>query len=79
MVHTIQVSDGETMVKLLRDQVRRYTHTQSYLLIINDRHAASFFFQVIIQVGEELDGAVTVRTGASEKPVPCPVQYVQEV
>jgi len=37
------------------------------------------FKQVIIQVGEELEGSIQVRTGVGEKTVLCPTQYVQDV
>lgn len=36
--------------------------------------------QVVIQMGEEIDGLIKVRTSNSnEKPITCPVHYTQEV
>ncbi|XP_053206533.1 uncharacterized protein LOC128390796 isoform X2 [Panonychus citri] len=35
--------------------------------------------QIIIQVGEELDGIVMIRTGMSDKAISCPAKYVAEV
>ncbi|XP_067135891.1 protein vav isoform X4 [Centruroides vittatus] len=54
VTHTVQVTDGENGVKLLRDQI-------------------------VIQVGEEIEGMVTIRTGTSEKIFTCPLKYLQDV
>ncbi|XP_023227912.1 uncharacterized protein LOC111628370 [Centruroides sculpturatus] len=54
VTHTVQVTDGENGVKLLRDQI-------------------------VIQVGEEIEGMVTIRTGTTEKIFTCPLKYLQDV
>ncbi|XP_015786393.1 uncharacterized protein LOC107363641 isoform X8 [Tetranychus urticae] len=35
--------------------------------------------QIIIQVGDEIDGIVMIRTGMSDKTISCPAKYVAEV
>ncbi|XP_054717614.1 uncharacterized protein LOC129227009 [Uloborus diversus] len=35
--------------------------------------------QIVIQIGDEKDGIVIVRTGANEKSYPCPIKYLKEV
>ncbi|XP_076353543.1 SH3 and cysteine-rich domain-containing protein isoform X7 [Tachypleus tridentatus] len=54
VIHSIQLSNGESEVKLLRDQI-------------------------VIQMGEEVGGMVSVRTGTGAKSLSCPLKYVQEV
>ncbi|XP_075731573.1 SH3 and cysteine-rich domain-containing protein isoform X6 [Rhipicephalus microplus] len=35
--------------------------------------------QIVIQVADEMDGKVLVRTGLGDKALPCPLKYLQEV
>ncbi|XP_077500248.1 SH3 and cysteine-rich domain-containing protein isoform X4 [Amblyomma americanum] len=35
--------------------------------------------QIVIQVADEMDGKVLVRTGMGDKALPCPLKYLQEV
>ncbi|XP_064476950.1 uncharacterized protein LOC135390906 isoform X2 [Ornithodoros turicata] len=35
--------------------------------------------QIVIQVGDEADGKVLVRTGLGDKGLPCPIKYLQEI
>ncbi|CAN8004526.1 unnamed protein product, partial [Ixodes hexagonus] len=35
--------------------------------------------QIVIQVGDEMEGKVLVRTGLGDKALPCPLKYLQEV
>ncbi|EEC02528.1 stac, putative [Ixodes scapularis] len=35
--------------------------------------------QIVIQVGDEIEGKVLVRTGLGDKALPCPLKYLQEV
>ncbi|XP_066994255.2 SH3 and cysteine-rich domain-containing protein 3 isoform X5 [Anabrus simplex] len=53
VTHNLQVSDGDSGLMLLRDQI-------------------------VIQVGEELDGMVMIRSGDSRQGV-CPLKFLQEV
>ncbi|KPM11053.1 SH3 domain containing protein 6 [Sarcoptes scabiei] len=54
VIHTVQLTDGEFAIKLLREQI-------------------------VIQVSEELNGIIMVRTGTNDKIVPCPSKYLQEI
>lgn len=53
MIFNPQVSDGDTGMMLLRDQI-------------------------VIQVGEEVDGMMLIRSGDNRQAV-CPVKFLQEV
>ncbi|XP_022816040.1 uncharacterized protein LOC111349244 isoform X3 [Spodoptera litura] len=53
VTHNLQVSDGDTGMMLLRDQI-------------------------VIQVGEEVDGMMLIRSGDNRQAV-CPVKFLQEV
>ncbi|RWS06374.1 hypothetical protein B4U79_08949, partial [Dinothrombium tinctorium] len=33
---------------------------------------------IVIQVGEEIDGTIMVRTATSDMPIPCPIKYTKE-
>ncbi|CAG2171735.1 unnamed protein product [Oppiella nova] len=35
--------------------------------------------QIVIQVVEEVDGIIMIRTGINDKIVPCPIKYLQEI
>lgn len=35
--------------------------------------------QIVIQVAEEVNGIIMVRTGTNDKIVPCPSKYLQEI
>ncbi|KAG8197102.1 hypothetical protein JTE90_004363 [Oedothorax gibbosus] len=35
--------------------------------------------QIVIQIGDEKDGLVIIRTGANDKTYPCPLKYLKEV
>ncbi|RWS22722.1 hypothetical protein B4U80_03149 [Leptotrombidium deliense] len=37
------------------------------------------YFPVVIEVADEVDGTVMVRTATNDKPISCPVKYTQEV
>ena len=88
VTHNLQVTDGaENGLKLLRDQVSvtvvgftlhsfefEYCR-QTYINIIM---SLSFASQIVIQIGEELDGMVTIRNGENKQGV-CPLRYLQEV
>ncbi|KAH8034963.1 hypothetical protein HPB51_003804 [Rhipicephalus microplus] len=79
VLHSIQVMDGQEPVKLLRDQLRLGTH-QSIQNYGNASHCiSSFSSQIVIQVADEMDGKVLVRTGLGDKALPCPLKYLQEV
>ena len=38
-----------------------------------------YIFQIVIQVGDEKDGVVLVRTGANDKKYACPIKYLKEI
>lgn len=47
-----------------------------------DRYVSNvnaFLFQIVIQVGEEKDGVVLIRTGANDKKYACPIKYLKEI
>ncbi|GFR21987.1 uncharacterized protein TNCT_428461, partial [Trichonephila clavata] len=35
--------------------------------------------QIVIQIGDEKDGIVIIRTGTNDKTYPCPLKYLKEV
>ncbi|XP_054162295.1 SH3 and cysteine-rich domain-containing protein 3-like [Oppia nitens] len=35
--------------------------------------------QIVIQVVEEVDGIIMIRTGINDKIVPCPIKYLQDI
>ena len=35
--------------------------------------------QIVVQVGDELDGLIKVRTGNSDKQITCPLHYTQDI
>ncbi|XP_076346314.1 uncharacterized protein LOC143244822 isoform X2 [Tachypleus tridentatus] len=54
VIHSVQASNGESEVKLVRDQI-------------------------VIQIGEEMNGIVNIRTGTGDKSLSCPLKFLQEV
>lgn len=77
VTHNLQLADETDadpgrLTKLLRDQVNAVSLYNSI-----DTHSNSVL-QIVIQIGEELNGMVTVRSGDNKQGT-CPVQYLQEV
>lgn len=35
--------------------------------------------QIVIQMGDEIDGLIKVRTNHPEKPITCPAHYTQDI
>lgn len=69
--HTIQVNDGEVGIKLLREQV-------CPRCLMSDM-TPGMYWQIVIQVVEEVDGIAMIRTATSDKMVPCPVKYLHDM
>lgn len=76
VIHTVQVNDGEFQAtKLIREQVM--INFSSFNKI---SHSNPFINgQIVIQVSDEVNGIVMVRTGINDKIVPCPSKYLQDV
>lgn len=73
VIHTVQVNDGDFAIKLMREQVStaRGSLTNNHLFLSP--------MQIVIQVAEEVNGIIMVRTGTNDKIVPCPSKYLQEI
>ena len=78
VTHNLQLADESEadtgrLTKLLRDQVgicSYFTQHHHFHLVFSE--------QIVIQIGEEQNGMVTVRNGDNKQGT-CPVQYLQEV
>ncbi|XP_055949284.1 uncharacterized protein LOC129983710 isoform X7 [Argiope bruennichi] len=59
------------------EQPLQVTHS----VLVNDGESGLKLLneQIVIQVGEEKDGIVIIRTGANDKTYPCPIKYLKEV
>ncbi|GFW64635.1 hypothetical protein TNCV_700411 [Trichonephila clavipes] len=43
------------------------------------RHGRLVKKPIVIQIGDEKDGIVIIRTGTNDKTYPCPLKYLKEV